>query len=97
MTRERELTIPREDAALGAFMCFAGRLVEAFAFRAPGGELHDAVELAGRAFAGESAAWPALVRTVAVLLAFSADRNGASGELRAFVSENADLLYSDPL
>jgi hypothetical protein len=92
MMRERELTIPREDDALGAFMCFAGRLVEAFAFRAPGGELHDAVDFAGRAFAGESAAWPALVRSIALLLAFTNEPGGATGELRAFVAENADLL-----
>jgi hypothetical protein len=92
MMRERELTIPRENDALGAFMCFAGRLVEAFAFRAPGGELHDAVELAGRAFAGESEAWPALVRTIAVMLAFTNESGGATGEMRAFVAENADML-----
>jgi hypothetical protein len=92
MTRGRALTIPREDDALGAFVCFAGRLVEAFAVRAPAGALRDAVELAGRAFAGDAETWPALVRTIAVLLAFTNEPGGATGELRAFVAENTDLL-----
>jgi hypothetical protein len=92
MMRARELTLPNEHDALRGFVDFTACLVEAFAERAPAGALRDTVEAAGRAFAGDEAAWTVLVRDVAMLLAFTDQRDGASGELRAFVAQNADLL-----
>jgi hypothetical protein len=92
MMRARELTLPLDGAALEAFMHFAACVVEAFALCAPAGAVRDAVEIAGKAFAGDEEAWPVLVRAIAVLLAFTRESDGATAELRAFVEENADLL-----
>lgn len=93
MMRTKELTLPVEREALEAFRRFTRRLVEAFPLRAPADAVRNAVEIAGAAFAGDASAWPALVRTIADLLAITAGHDGgAVDDLRAFVEENADLL-----